>query len=128
MQFHPTINEEREIGGSRNFGAKSFTPDLTGVTGTYISRGIYQGVGKILFWSFELTGNSFTTTSAVFTPPIPPQKVSAAAVFEAGQMAHGGMFFDENSMHIMNTDGTCSLDNATTTDGVRRFSGWYWTK
>ena len=127
MRFHPTVNEENEIGGSRNFGAKAFTPNLTGVTGTYSASGVYQSVGKILFWAFELTGTS-TTTSAVFTPPIPPQRISAAAVYEAGNMSHGGMFFDGNILSYMDADGTCALDDATTTDGVRRFSGWYWVK
>lgn len=126
-EFHPTINEERGIGGSRNFGSQAFSPSITNVTGTYLASGVYQRIGKVLFWAVELTGDS-TTTSSVFTPPISPQRISAAAAYEAGLISHGGMMFDEDSFKMMSTTGTYALDNATVNDGVRRFSGWYWIK
>lgn len=127
MEFKPTINEEKGIGGSRNFGSQTFTPSVTNVTGTYSTSGVYQKVGKLLFWSFELTGDS-TTASSVFTPPVSPQRISAAATYEAGNMSHGGMFFDGNILSFMNPDGTCDLNDEAVNDGVRRFSGWYWIK
>lgn len=125
MDFHPTVNEERGIGGSRNFGSQTFAPSVTNVTGTHTKSGTIQRMGKLLFWAMEFTGTS-TTASSVFTPPISPQRINAAATYEANNIVHGGMLFDENSVKVMNSDGTYTLDDATKTDGVRRFSGWYW--
>lgn len=127
MEFHPTINEEKLIGGSQTFGSRFFTPDLTGVTGTYTLSGVYQRMGRILFWAVDITGTS-TTTSTIFTPPITPQKINPAAVLEASLMAYQAPFFDEDGVYIMNTNGTCSIPDKTVTDGVRRLSGWYWIK
>lgn len=119
-EFNPTVNEDREIGGAKNFGSSSFIPNITNVTGTYKASGVYQRMGKLLFWAFELTGTS-TTTSSVFTPPIAPQRISAAANYKAGEIAHVGD-------GVQSVNGTYAIANATVTDGVRRLSGWYWTK
>jgi hypothetical protein len=126
-EYRPTINEEVEVGGSRNFGSSSFVPSITNLSGTHNLSGVYQKMGKLLFWAVELNGTS-TTTSSVFTPPITPQKVSAAANYAAGEISHGGLLWEGTTVVAMNDNGTYTLANGTTTNDIRRLTGWYWTK
>lgn len=127
MEFSPTINEDKDVGGSKNFGSRSFIPNITGVTGAHTKSAVYQKMGKIIFWAFELTGTS-TTTSSVFTPPIAPQRLPSAATYEAGTISHAGVLFSTTGMVFMNSNGTYSIPDAVTTNGVRRITGWYWIK
>ncbi len=126
MEFKPTINEERQIGGSANFGSQPFVPTIDGLSGDYILSGVYQKMGKLLFWAFEITGTS-TTAGAVFTPPISPQRLPAAATYEPLGISHQGIMADEDSLAVQRNDGAYVLQDAAYV-GVRRFTGWYWIK
>ena len=124
-EFRPGFGSENEILGSRQFGAEKFAPNITNVTGTYSASGIIQKLGKIVFFAVELVGTS-TTASSVFTPPIPPQKIPPAANFGAGEIAHAGICIDGSTVIAMSDSGTYALTNASITNDIRRFSGWYW--
>lgn len=131
QQFAPTINEERGIGGSQNFGADKFAPSISNLSGDYILRGNIQRVGKILHFAIliEADGGSFTTASSVFTPPVNPYKRTVNAVADTpvfkGYAYHMGA---ANSFIPQNNDGTFTLTDETRTGTNSWITGYYWVE
>lgn len=131
QEYRPTVNEEKEIGGSRNFGADKWTPSITNLSGNYKLRGHIQRVGRILHFAvlIEADGGSFTLASSVLTPPIKPFKrtvngVADTVVFK-GVAVHNGAATTTISQ---NSDGTFNLTNETRTGTNSWITGHYWVE
>lgn len=131
QEYRPTVNEDRLIGGSRNFGADKFVPNITNLTGDYKLRGHIQRVGRILHFAvlIEADGGSFTLTSSVLSPPIKPylrtiNSVADTTVFKGLCVQNGAA----TSTIMQNSDGTFSLTNETRTGTNTWITGYYWVE
>lgn len=131
QEFRPTVNEEKGIGGFRNFGAEKWAPTITNLSGDYILRGHIQRVGRILHFSvlIEANGGSFTLASSVLSPPVKPYKRTVASV--ADTVVFKGVCFQNGaatSTIMQNADGTFNLTNETRTGANTWITGYYWVE
>jgi hypothetical protein len=131
QEFRPTSNEESLLGGSRSFGATSFSPSITNLTGAYKLRGHLQRVGRILHFAVLIEGNggAFTLASSVLSPPVKSFKrtvnsVANTTVFK-GICHQSGATLTTVSQ---NTDGTFNLANETRTGESTWITGYYWVE
>ena len=131
QEYSPTINEERGIGGSKNFGADKFNPTITNLTGDYNLIGSLQRVGRVLYFSIliEGKGGSFTLSSSVLSPPVKPFKRTVNGV--ANSCVFKGVCFQNGaatSTIMQNNDGTFTLTNETRTGQSTWITGYYWVE
>jgi hypothetical protein len=131
QQFSPTLNEDRLIGGTQNFGSEKFAPSITNLSGDYKLRGTIQRVGKILHFAIliEGDGGAFTLASSVFTPPVKAYErtvnsVADTTVFK-GMAYHMGA---ANTWIPQNDNGTFTLTNETRTGTSSWITGYYWVE
>lgn len=131
QEYKPTVNEERLIGGSVNFGADSFSVSISNITGDYKLRGQIQKVGRILHFAvlIESTGGSFTLSSSILRPPVKSFKRTVngspnTTVFKGVCYQNGATF----TTIPQNNDGTFTLTNETRTGTNTWITGYYWVE
>ena len=131
QEFRPTFLDESFLGGSRSFGAVSFSPNISNISGDYKLRGHVQRVGRILHFAvlIEGDGGAFTLASSVLSPPIKAYKKTVNSV--ADTTVFKGICHQSGAALtavMQNTDGTFNLVNETRTGESTWITGYYWVE
>ena len=123
QKFSPTINEDRLIGGSKNFGFAKFAPSISDVVGDPVIYGTLQKMGSILYFGITMVGDT-ETVSSVFSPPV---KSYMRDLGSGEVIVYRGVLFDTDVVY-QNDDGTFTLNDDTVVGGVKRITGFYWVE